>query len=209
MGSMPMWKYDFFDRVEPIEMRDSLSEVLGAVGEGGTLEYGYGDAVKTAGHSCPTVAGAFRVTAAALDELYGDEVPERGGVRVTLKGGPEDGGYGPMSQVISLITGACGLEGFDGLGGYSVRKGLLVFDQEDLQRNTFVFERIGTGDEVVVRYDPGSVEPDPEVRELLKPVLRGDASSEERERFHDLWQDRVRRILEAETDEVVDIHKPN
>lgn len=206
---MVTWKYGFFDEVEPVEMRDPLSEVLGAVEEGEVLEYGYGDVVRMAGHSCPTVSGAFRVARAALDALYGEgEVPVRGEVRVTVKGGPTDGGYGPMSQVISFITGACGPEGFGGLRGFSSRRDLLVFDRDDLRKGTFVFERIDTGDAVEVVFDPSSVKADPEMYGLLDRVVGGDASREERDRFHDLWQDRVRRVLEAERRDIMKIRNP-
>ncbi len=46
---------DFFDEVPRISLYDPLAEFLGAT-EGGILEYGYFDAVRLAGHSCPTVA---------------------------------------------------------------------------------------------------------------------------------------------------------
>jgi hypothetical protein len=48
----------FFDDVATIVLRDPLAELLGAA-EGGIVEYGYAEAVKLAGHSCPTVAGAW------------------------------------------------------------------------------------------------------------------------------------------------------
>lgn len=194
---MVSWKYTFFDECEPIEMRDPLAEVLGAVEEGEVLEYGYGDVVRMAGHSCPTVSGAFIVTRRALRELYGDETPVRGDVKVTLKGGPTRGGYGPMSQVISLITGACGEEGFGGLRGFSSRRNLLLFDREDLQRNAFVFERVDTGERVEVVYDPSGLPADLEMNVLLGKVLEDSASEVERERFHDQWQGCVREVLEA------------
>ncbi|HSW24447.1 MAG TPA: hypothetical protein VLJ62_16920, partial [Burkholderiaceae bacterium] len=59
----------FFDRVPPIVVRDSLAQMLGAA-QGGIIEYRYLDAVKLAGHSCPTVAGAWLMTRAALARLY-------------------------------------------------------------------------------------------------------------------------------------------
>ncbi len=45
----------------------------------------YLDVVKSAGHSCPTVAGAYLATREALKRLYGDELPERGAIRVDLE----------------------------------------------------------------------------------------------------------------------------
>ncbi|HIP30419.1 MAG TPA: hypothetical protein EYG93_00230, partial [Sulfurospirillum arcachonense] len=48
----------FYDEVETIKITDELSDVLGAF-EDGNIEFSYLDVVKSAGHSCPTVAGAF------------------------------------------------------------------------------------------------------------------------------------------------------
>ena len=48
---------DFFAAVPAIVVADPLAALLGAA-EDGRLEYHYADAVRPAGHSCPTVAGA-------------------------------------------------------------------------------------------------------------------------------------------------------
>ena len=74
----------FFDDVAPIEVTDPLAALLGAA-EGGRIEYHYLDAVKLAGHSCPTVAGAWLMTRTALARLYPDGSPQRGGLRVELR----------------------------------------------------------------------------------------------------------------------------
>ena len=74
---------EFFDAVPRIRLRDPLAEFLGAF-EGGVIEYAYLDAVRLAGHSCPTVASAYWLTRQALRALYGDALPERGGVRVAF-----------------------------------------------------------------------------------------------------------------------------
>ena len=49
-------------------MHDRLAEFLGAA-DGGVIEYRYVDAVKLAGHSCPTVAGAYLLTSKVLSGL--------------------------------------------------------------------------------------------------------------------------------------------
>ncbi len=64
----------FFDAVASIGVADPLAELLGAA-EGGRIEYRYLDAVKLAGHSCPTVAGAWLMTRTALARLYPDGAP--------------------------------------------------------------------------------------------------------------------------------------
>ena len=52
---------DFFDEAPHITMYDPLAKFLGAT-EGGIFEYNYIDAVKAAGHSCPTGASARLMT---------------------------------------------------------------------------------------------------------------------------------------------------
>lgn len=55
----------FFDQAPTIVMYDALTQILGVTPDG-LVEYRYLDAVKLAGHSCPTVAGAWLMTRAAL-----------------------------------------------------------------------------------------------------------------------------------------------
>lgn len=71
----------FFDQVPTISLRDPLAEFLGAASDG-IIEYTYTDIVKLAGHSCPTVAGAYLMTIKALQKLYGNALPERGAIKV-------------------------------------------------------------------------------------------------------------------------------
>ena len=116
----------FFDAVAPIRMQDALAATLGAA-QDGILEYTYLDAVKLAGHSCPTVAGAYLMTRTALSRLYPGELPRRGEVRVELRDAQEDGVVGVVANVAGLITGAAGPGGFKGLAGRHARRGLLAF----------------------------------------------------------------------------------
>lgn len=96
---------DFFTLIPPIRMTDPLAEVLGAA-ENGILEYHYEEVVKLAGHSCPTVAGAYLMIQKGLKALYGDETPVRGKIKVMMKGKLGEGVVGVISNVASMITGA-------------------------------------------------------------------------------------------------------
>ena len=58
----------FFSEIQPLVVHDRLAEFLGAA-DGGVIEYRYADAVKLAGHSCPTVAGTWLLTCRALTAL--------------------------------------------------------------------------------------------------------------------------------------------
>ena len=66
----------FFAQAPTQRVRDPLAQFLGAATDG-VLEYHYADAVRLAGHSCPTVAGAYLLTRRGLRALYGDDLPDR------------------------------------------------------------------------------------------------------------------------------------
>jgi hypothetical protein len=193
----------FFDQVRRIRLHEPLAAFLGA-GDG-IIEYGYADAVKLAGHSCPTVAGAYLMTLAALDALYPGELPERGAVRVLVPEAETDGVAGVTAAVATLLTGAAGAGGFKGLAGRFARQGLLRFDADvpaDL-----AFERLDGGGRVEAVYDSSPVPADPEMRSLLQAVLSGTGDAAAEAAFGTLWQDRVRRILIDHGDEVVRVHR--
>ena len=107
----------YYDTVPPITMTDPLAETLGSA-EGGTLEYRYLDAVKLTGHSCPTVAGAWRMTRDALARLYPQGTPRRGEIRVDLREALDDGVAGVIASVVSLVTGAANAGGFKGFAAH-------------------------------------------------------------------------------------------
>ncbi len=190
---------DFFNQVPPIKLTDPLAAVLGAVEEGEIFEYHYSDAVKLSGHSCPAVSGAFKMTELALAELYGSEIPVRGNIRVTIKGEAENGANGPISQVISFITGAAGNAGFTGLQGKFSRYELLTFDAEHPTARGLTaeveFERVDTGQKTLIRYNSGLLPQSTEMVQLIPLVISGQASKEQLHRFGDLWQERVEQVL--------------
>ena len=182
----------FFDQVPGITLRDPLAELLGAV-RGGLVHYGYADAVRLAGHSCPTVASAYWLGVQALRTLYGEDLPQRGTVAVDLRGAQHEGTTGVVASVLSLLTGAASDGGFAGLGGQFVRRGLLRFKvpiEADLR-----FTRTDSGQSVLAQSHVHEVPGDPQRQRLMQLWLKGQASAEESAEFGRLWQDRVRRIL--------------
>ncbi|PTQ80007.1 hypothetical protein C8R21_12046 [Nitrosospira multiformis] len=94
---------DFYEKAPVIRTRDPFAAMLGAARDG-VLEYRYVDAVRLAGHSCPTVAGAFLVGRAALAALYPDEPAERGNIAVYMPAPEQEGVTGVMAQVLTLLT---------------------------------------------------------------------------------------------------------
>ncbi|WP_296754129.1 FmdE family protein [Thiobacillus sp.] len=182
----------FFDAVARITLYDPLAEFLGTT-DSGRIEYGYLDAVKLAGHSCPTVAGAYLMTRQALGRLYPDSLPERGGIRVEFGAAQTDGVTGVIAAVAGLLTGAAGEGGFKGLAGRFSRRNLLAFAAGNAAEARF--SRLDTGARVAVAYHPEAVPAPPELQALMPRMLAGAASGAERAEFGRLWQLRVKRIL--------------
>lgn len=182
----------FFAAVRSIRMHDPLAGFLGAL-EDGLIEYTYLDAVKLAGHSCPTVAGAYLATLKALGHLYPGTAPQRGEIRVSLRESATSGVTGVMANIATLITGATQESGFKGIGGRFDRRNLLYFDTPI--SGEIRFERRDTGTAVSTSYHPEIVPPDAAMKDLMQMVMTGSASAPEQKEFASLWQERVRRIL--------------
>ena len=188
----------FFDQAPVLRLHDGLSQLLGATADG-LIEYRYADAVRLAGHSCPTVAGAWLCARAGLQALYGQALPERGGIAVSVPG-PEDAGVGGViGQVLSLVTGAAGAGGFKGLAGRHARNGLLRYAEAGI--GALRLRRLDTGATVEVELDTSVVPADPAQRLLLPQVVQGQADAAVLLRFGQLWQERVRRMLLEHADD--------
>ena len=183
----------FFDTIENIQVKDPLSQVLGAFSMG-EYEFTYLDVVKSAGHSCPTVAGAYIITLEALKVLYPNERAIRGNIKVEFEEALEDGVAGVIANVISQITGATDKSGFKGLQGQFARHSLMHFNADI--SSSARFTRIDKGKSVDVTYNPEPVKPNPKMMQLMKKLSSGDTTSEEVKEFGALWQDRVQRIFE-------------
>jgi hypothetical protein len=183
----------FFDTVESIKVVDPLSNVLGAF-EGGVYEFNYLEVVKAAGHSCPTVAGAYITTLVGLKALYPNSPAIRGEIKVEFKESLEDGVAGVISNVISQITGATDKSGFKGLGGKFARHSLMKFDAKI--SSSVKFTRVDNGKSVDVYYDPSLVGGSPKMQPLMQKMMGGMANPQEMKEFGELWQDRVKRIFE-------------
>jgi hypothetical protein len=184
----------FFDDIEKIRLKDELSAFLGTF-EDGVVEFSYLDVVKSAGHSCPTVAGAYLATREALKRLYKDELPKRGEIRVDLRESQTEGVIGVIAQVITNITGATSDFGFKGINGKFNRTNLLFFSQ-DID-SEIKFTRLDTNESVLVDYNPKTIKPAPKQMELFQKALQGVATSQELAEFGKLWQDRVERIFKS------------
>jgi len=188
----------FFDLAPTISVYDRLAHFLGACDDG-IIVYRYIDAVRLAGHSCPTVAGAYLMTRRALALLYPEQTPERGGVQVRFSAGLDDGATGVIGSVVSLITGAAGLGGFKGIGRDFRRQNLMYFGCAI--EGEIRFERLDNGAAIALAMHMDRVEADPRISILLREILAGRARAEESAEFAKLWQARVQRILTEHADD--------
>lgn len=186
---------EFFDRAPQLLMRDPLAQFLGATPDG-VMAYRYQDAVKLAGHSCPTVAGAYLMVVKGLAALYGSDIPERGGIEVLMRDGRDEGTTGVIANVAMLLTGAAPETGFAGVGPMRLfgRRDLLAFGSGD-ERGEMLLRRRDTGAAVAVSYNP-SIAPWPAEMQTLMPLaVSGRADDAQLKRFGEIWQERVEAVL--------------
>lgn len=182
----------FFEKIPTIKLQDELASFLGAF-DSGIIEFSYLDIVKSAGHSCPTVLGAYLMTLEGLKALYKDEIPKRGEIIVEFKESQTTGVTGVIGNVITNITGATTTNGFKGIAGKYDRNYLMKFDK-DTSGASVRFVRADTQKKVDVTYDPNSIFPDRNMSVLMQKSIQGTATNEERIEFGRLWQKRVEDI---------------
>ena len=182
----------FFDAVPRISFYDPLAEFLGAT-EQGMLQYGYFDAVRLAGHSCPTVASAYWATYKALSALYPDATPVRGDIRVEFRKNSKSGVTGVIANVVSMLTGAMSDTGFKGIGGRFDRRERLFFALT--MQGEIRYTRLDTNQAVEIAFNLQHVPATPRLSELMASCLSNTASQAEAAEFRELWQERVRCIL--------------
>lgn len=191
----------FFNQAPTITVRDPLADFLGAA-ENGILTYRYADAVRLCGHSCPTVAGAYLMVIKGLKALYGEELPERGGIEAAMQGARDEGTVGVTASVVQLLTGAAPETGFGGIGmqGRFARRNLLSFGAGEIN-GTLALRRRDTGKTVAVSLNAALKPFAPQMRDIMPKAVSGSASTDELKHFGQLWQARVKAFLTESADD--------
>ncbi len=182
----------FFDTIAPINMFDPLAQLLGAVDDG-LITYSYLDMVKLAGHSCPTVAGAWIMSDLGLKKLYGNTTPVRGNIKVEMRGSLDEGVNGVIAHCLSFITGAANEGGFKGLGPNYARNNRLFFGRDI--NGEVQLTRLDDGQNVTMKYDPSTIPFHPQLQPLMQKIGQNAMTSEEKALFAAEWQSRVEKIL--------------
>lgn len=182
----------FFNNIPTIKLQDDLASLLGAF-EDGLIEFSYLDIVKSAGHSCPTILGAYLMTLEGLKVLYENEMPKRGEILVEFKENQTTGVAGVIGNAIMNITGATTTNGFKGLAGKYDRNHLMNFEK-DINTASVRFTRLDTQKSVDVFYNPSSVSAHSDMNFLMQKCVQGSATNEEKKEFGKHWQQRVEDI---------------
>ncbi|ADZ00396.1 TPA: FmdE family protein [Neisseria meningitidis] len=192
---------EFFDRAPTLTVQDPLAAFLGAA-QDGILTYRYADAVRLCGHSCPTVAGAYLMVIKGLKALYGEELPERGGIEAAMQGTRDEGTVGVTASVVQLLTGAAPETGFGGIGiqGRFARRNLLSFGAGEIN-GTLALRRRDTGKTVAVSLNAALKPFAPQMRDIMPKAVSGSASTDELKHFGQLWQARVKAFLTESADD--------
>ena len=188
----------FYDTAPSITVVDPLAEALGAA-DGGVIDYRYADAVKLAGHSCPTVAGAWLMIRAALARLYADQLPRRGELQVELRQRQDEGVAGVIASIAQLVTGAAGEGGFKGLAGRFGRQGLLRFGVA--MAGEMRFTRLDSGASIMLAHHMQAVPRPPELMPRMQQAFAPGADAAARQAFAQTWQGWVRTILTEHADD--------
>ena len=182
----------FFDGVESIKLFDPLAQFLGAFDDG-NYEVTFLEVVKAAGHSCPTVAGAYLAALEGLKVLYPEGRAVRGALMVEFSEDAKEGVAGVIANVISHITGATESSGFKGLNGKFARHSLMSFNASI--DSSVRFTRVDNKKSVDVYYDHSTIGGNPKMQQLMQKAMMGMASADEIKEFGALWQSRVEDII--------------
>lgn len=176
--------------VPSIEVHDGLAAYLGGPGEVERFSLSILDVARLSGHLCPSVAGAYLVTRAAVLALFPDtKVCERGLLTIDVPGAETDGANGPIGHVMSYITGAWPESGFAGLRGEFARRNLLRYNSKKVQIGHYRFQRLDTGAVVEISYFPN----------------KANVPASENASFGEMWQTRVKAILNSP--DVIEVHR--
>jgi hypothetical protein len=191
----------FFDEVEKVVLKDELCQFVG-VNDDGIVEFSYLDLVKTAGHSCLVVSGAYLMALKGLKALFPDELPKRGEIKVEISKSPTDDNAGVVGSVLSNITGATTDYGFGGFpNGRFNRRNTLIYNAPI---ETFIkLTRLDTNEQVGINYNPSIVG---SPREELKKAIAPGATQEDVKNFGEVFQSMVKSVFEN-SDKVIKIIK--
>ena len=151
-------------------------------------------------------AGAYLLTRRGLRALYGDALPERGGIAVQMRDSRDSGTTGVIAAVATLLTGAAAETGFGGIGPTArfTRRDLLDYDAPI--RGLIALRRLDNDASVELELNAAVVPFPAEMQSLMPKAVSGQATPDELARFGELWQARVRVMLLEHADDPELLH---
>ena len=138
------------------------------------------------GHTCPGLAIGFQAARVLMKRL--------------------DARRAPDEEMVAVVeTDACGADAIQVMTGCTFGKGNFIF--ENYGKHVFSLMDRGKGKGIRVCLLPDVSRSDPEYLSLSKKVQSDEASAEETERFRQLQQDRVQKVLEADPESLFKIEE--
>jgi len=138
------------------------------------------------GHTCPGLAIGFQAAMTLMKRLDVRKAPDE--------------------ELLAIVeTDACGADAIQVMTGCTFGKGNFIFKNYGKHAFSLMDRKRAKAMRVCLR--PDAFESDPEYLSLSKKVQRDEASAKETERFRQLQQDRVQRVLEADPESLFKIEE--
>jgi len=192
---------DFFDDIEKIVLEDDLLKFLW-VNDDWIIDFSYSDIVKTAWHSCWTVAWAYLIAQKWLKALFNDSLPNRWNIKVEIKKDPTIDNAWVIWCVLSNITWATTNYWFGWIPWWKYNRRETLFYNVDIEWDV-KFTDLITWKSVEVNYRPWKVV---NPMAILKSAIWPDAKEEDIKSFPIRFQKMVKTIFEN-SDEVIEVIK--
>ena len=128
------------------------------------------------------------------------------GVRAAEVAQEEIGAHSADEEVVAIVeTDMCGVDAIQFLTGCTFGKGNLV--HRDYGKNAYTFIRRSDGKAIRLSPTAKSAVRDPSWFELFARMRAGTATTEERQRFRTLQQERSQQVLEAPLEELYEVRE--
>jgi len=166
------WTKEFYDSAEFIELRDDEAYFTGSLVKGEYLKIGIKDVALFNGHLCPGSISGFILTKLALQGLFGDEISERGNVKISASG---------INGIVNVASYIVGIYSSDIL----LKSKKIVIDKSLSSEDegfVMIFQRKDTGKMIKTKFNktnlfgPGQMK---EISEYKKRFNAGNATDEE------------------------------
>ena len=138
------------------------------------------------GHMCPGLAIGFQAAMTLMERLGVEKAPDE--------------------ELLAIVEAdACGADAIQVMTGCTFGKGNFIF--KNYGKHAFSLMDRGKGKGIRVSLLPDVFESDPDYLSLSKKVQKDEASPKETERFKELQQDRVQKILKADPESLFKIEE--